>query len=337
MMAHVRTGRFSDMVRWAVLGPGRIAESVAGDFPHVVDGELVAVGSRSLERARDFADRHDIPRAYGSYPELLADPEVDAVYVATPHSWHVAHGTAVLEAGKALLMEKAFASTLAGAERLVALARERGVFAMEAMWTRFQPAIVRMRELIADGAIGEVRGVEADLGAERPFDPRDRLFSLDLGGGTILDLGVYVVSLAQMVLGDPRRVDVTGSLMSTGVDGESSYLLSYGDGRSATLRAAFYSTPGAARVFGTKGWIEVPPRFHHPDRIVLHRPGGVDAEEILAPPASRGYSLEIDEVNRCLAEGLTESPTMPLDDTLAVQAILQHAADTLGVALVDHP
>lgn len=323
------------MVRWAVLGPGRIAESVAGDFSHVADGELVAVGSRSAERARAFADRYGIPRSYGSYAELLADDEIDAVYVATPHTWHAAHGTAVLEAGKALLMEKSFTATLAGAERVVALAQQRGVFAMEAMWTRFQPAIVRVTELVADGAIGEVRGVEADLGAGRPFDPDDRLFSLDLGGGTILDLGVYVVSLAQMVLGNPTQVDVTGSLMSTGVDGESAYLLSYGDGRSATLRAAFYPSPGAARVLGTAGWIEIPPRFHHPDRIVLRRPGR-EPEEIVLPPASAGYSLEVDEVNRCLAEGLTESPTMPLADTLAVQAVLQQAADEIGVRLVDH-
>lgn len=325
------------MVRWAVLGPGRIAENVVADFVHAADGELVAVGSRSQERAEAFAGRHGIPRAYGSYSELLADDEIDAVYVATPHTWHLAHGTAVIEAGKALLMEKAFTATLAGAESLVALARERGVFAMEAMWTRFQPAIVRARALVADGAIGEVRGVEADLGAERPFDPADRLFSLDLGGGTILDLGVYVVSLAQMLLGNPTQVAVTGSLVSSGVDGESSYLLGYQDGRSATLRAAFYASPGAARIQGTQGWIDIPPRFHHPDRIVLHRAGGHEPEEILAPPASRGYSLEIDEVDRCLAAGLTESPTMPLSDTLAVQRVLQQAADEIGVPLTDHP
>ena len=324
------------MVRWAVLGPGRIAESVVADFGHVRDGELVAVGSRSAERAQAFAQRHGIPRAHGSYEALLADDEVDAVYVATPHSWHVAHGCAVLEAGKALLMEKSFTATLAGAETIVATARERGVFAMEAMWTRFQPAIVRLRELLADGAIGEVRGVVADLGAARDLDPEDRLFSLDLGGGTILDLGVYVVSLAQMVLGDPTEVHATGSLLPTGVDGEVGYLLGYGDGRSATLRTAFYQTPGAARVLGTEGWVDVPPRFHHPDRIVLHRRGH-DPEEIVAPPPGTGYSLEIDEVNRCLAEGLLESPTMPLADTLAVQAVLQQAADQVGVALHDHP
>lgn len=324
------------MVRWAVLGPGRIAERVAADFAHVADGELVAVGSRSAERAEEFAQRHGIPRSHGSYAELLADDGVDAVYVATPHSWHAVHGRQVLEAGKALLMEKAFTATLAGAESVVATARERGVFAMEAMWTRFQPAIVRMRELIADGAIGEVRGVEADLGTVREIEPEDRMFSLELGGGTILDLGVYVVSLAQMVLGNPTHVATTGSLLRTGVDGESSYLLSYGDGRSAILRASFYSTPGMARIIGTDGWIDVPPRFHHPDRILLHRPGGEDVEEILAPPSSAGYSLEVDEVNRCLADGLSESPVMPLADTLAVQGVLQQAADEIGVALRDH-
>lgn len=324
------------MVRWAVLGPGRIAERVAADFAHVADGELVAVGSRSAQRAADFAERHGIPRSYGSYEDLLADDAVDAVYVATPHSWHVVHGTQVLEAGKALLMEKSFTATLRGAEALVATARERGVFAMEAMWTRFQPAIVRLRELLADGAIGEVRGVEADLGTARELDPHDRMFSLDLGGGTVLDLGVYVVNLAHMVLGTPTSVTATGSLLPTGVDGESTYLLDYGDGRSALLRTSFYSTPGMARIIGTQGWIDIPPRFHHPDRLVLHRPGGEEHEEIVVPPVSAGYSYEIDEVNRCLADGLLESPTMPLADTLAVQAVLQTAADQIGVPLTDH-
>ena len=323
------------MVRGAVLGPGRIADKVAADFAHVDDGELVAVGSRSAERAAEFAQRPGIPRSHGSYEELLADDGVDAVYVATPHSWHAVHGRQVLEAGKALLMEKSFTATLAGAESVVATARDRGVFAMEAMWTRFQPAIVAMRELIADGAIGEVRGVEADLGVAREIDPEDRTFALDLGGGTILDLGVYLVNLAQMVLGEPDEVTVTGSLLPTGVDREAAYLLSYDDGRAATLRSSFYASPGMARVIGTTGWIDVPPRFHHPDRIVLHRPGG-EPEEILAPPASAGYSLEVDEVNRCLAAGLTESAVMPLADSLAVQAVLQQAADQIGVRLHDH-
>lgn len=320
-----------------MLGPGRIAEKVAADFEHVDGGELVAVGSRSLPRAQEFADRFGIPRAHGSYEDLLADDAVDAVYVATPHTWHLAHGTAVLDAGKALLMEKSFTATLAGAEQLVAHARERGVFAMEAMWTRFQPAVVRLRELVADGAIGQVRSVQADLGVQRTFDADDRLFSSELGGGALLDLGVYVVSFAQMLLGSPERVETAGALLpETGVDRAAALLLDHGDGRSATLQTAFHAMPGTARVIGTDGWIDVPPRFHHPDRLLLNRPGR-DVEELVLPPASAGYSLEVDEVNRCLSAGATESTVMPLDDSLAVQAVLQQAADALGVALVDHP
>lgn len=321
-------------VRWGVLGPGRIAENVLTDAArHLDGGEFVAVASRSQERADDVAARHGIARAYDSYEALLADPEVDAVYVTTPHSLHAAHGVAVLEAGKALLMEKAFTATLPGAKRVVDTARERGVFAMEAMWTRFQPAILALRERIADGAIGEVRGVQVDLGVRRPFDPADRLFALGLGGGTLLDLGVYTVSFAQMLLGDPRRVVAAGALLPTGVDGESALLLDYGDGRSASLTSSFRSpTPGTARVFGTDGWIEVPPRFHHPDRIVLH-PHGAEPETVLAPPRGVGYAHEFDEVHAALAAGRTESAVMPLADTLAVQAILQEAADQLGVAL----
>ena len=163
----------------------------------------MAVASRSQERADAFAARHGIERAHGSYAAILADPDVDVLYVATPHPQHHALALAALRAGKALLVEKSFTATTAGAAEVVDLARATGVFAMEAMWTRFQPAVVAMRELIADGAIGEVRSVQADLGVAREYDPADRLFALELGGGALLDLGVYVVSFAQMLLGTP--------------------------------------------------------------------------------------------------------------------------------------
>ncbi|MFV0253450.1 MAG: Gfo/Idh/MocA family protein [Beutenbergiaceae bacterium] len=322
------------MVRWGILGPGRIAEKVAADFDHVADGELVAVGSRSLSNAQAFAARHGIARAHGSYAELLDDQQVDAVYVATPHSWHAAHGRAVLHAGKALLMEKAFTATLAGAESVVATARESGTFAMEAMWMRFQPAVVHARELIADGVIGEVRAVQADLGVAREYRPQDRLFALELGGGATLDLGVYLVNLAHMVLGEPIGVHAVGSLLPTGVDREVAIQLEYPDGGWAQLAAAFYAMPGAARIVGTDGWIDIPPRFHHPTSLTLTRTGTAP-ESIPAPPAGAGYALEFDEVNRCLAAGLGESPVMGLSDTLAVQAILQRSSDAIGVKLIE--
>ncbi len=318
-------------VRWGVVGPGRIAEKVVADVAHVEGARFVAAASRSLPRAEDFARRHGLERAYGSYGELLADPDVDVLYVATPHAQHAAVALAALRAGKALLLEKSFTATAAGAAEVVDLARSSGTFVMEAMWTRFQPAVVRLRELVAAGAVGEVRAVQADLGVRREYDPADRLFALELGGGALLDLGVYVVSFAQMLLGDPDTVTATGSRLPTGVDGEAALLLGYADGRSATLQASLRSPmPGQARVLGTEGWVDVLPRFHHPTTIVLHR-DGAEPETTTRPQTGGGYAHELAEVTRCLREGRTESAVMPLADSLAVQRVLQQAADQLGV------
>jgi predicted dehydrogenase len=325
----------TEEIRWGVVGPGRIAEKVVEDFAVVDGARVVAVASRSLERAQDFATRHGIERAHGSYADLLADAGVDVLYVATPHPQHHAIALGALHAGKALLVEKAFTATVAGAREVVELSRETGVFAMEAMWTRFQPAVVRLRELIADGAIGEVRSVQADLGVQRDFDPTDRLFALELGGGALLDLGVYVVSWAQMLLGDPDTVTATGSRFPTGVDAEAALLLGYADGRSATLTTSLRNAlPGQARVFGTAGWIDVLPRFHHPQTIVLHRVDA-DPEEITVPQLGAGYAHELIEVTECLRAGRTESAVMPLADTLAVQDVLEQAAGQLGVAFAE--
>ena len=322
-------------IRWGIVGPGRIAEKVVQDVVHVEGARVVAVASRSLDRAEDFARRHGVERAYGSYTEVLADPDVDVLYVATPHPQHAPIALAALRAGKALLVEKAFTATLPAAQEVVDLARSTGTFVMEAMWTRFQPAVVAMRELIEDGAIGEVRSVQADLGVARDFDPDDRLFSLELGGGALLDLGVYVVSFAQHVLGTPETVQVAGSRFPTGVDAEAALLLGYPDGRTASLLTSLRNAlPGSARVFGTEGWIDVLPRFHHPQTIVLHR-AGAEPETITRPQLGGGYSHELIEVTESLRAGRTESPVMPLADTLAVQAVLQQAADALGVQHAD--
>jgi predicted dehydrogenase len=321
----------SSTVRWGIVGPGRIASLLIKDFPYVGGAEAVAVASRSAARAEAFAGEHGLARAYGSYHEIINDPDVDVLYVATPHPQHHAIALAAIAAGKAVLVEKTFTATVAGAEEVIDAARQQQVFAMEAMWTRFQPAIVAACALIDDGAIGEVRQLQADLGVDRPYNPADRLFDPAQGGGAILDLGVYVVSFAQYFLGSPSRIEVAGSLTPTGVDAEAGLLLGYEDGRAATLLISLkHHTPGAARIQGTKGWIDVPPRFHHPHRIVLSR-RGQDSETIIAPPLGAGYSHELLEVTECVRAGRTESVIMPLADTLAVQRILNEACEKLGV------
>ncbi|WP_380163855.1 Gfo/Idh/MocA family protein [Jannaschia sp. R86511] len=332
-------------VRWGVVGPGRIAAGVVRDLREqcAADGVLHAVASRSLDRARAFADEHGAAVAYGSYAELLADPDVDVVYVSTPHRQHHGIALAAVEAGKHLLVEKAFTVTHAGARQVVDAARARGVFVMEAMWTRFQPAVVRLQELLREGAVGEVRSVRADLGLRVPFDPADRLWDPAQGGGALLDLGVYPTSWLQLVLGGvPDRLDVAGVLGPNGVDAESTLLWRTADGRHGVGTCSLLSPlPGQAAVFGTEGWLEVPPRFHHPGRIVLHRTAGgrsvEHSEELVLPATGTGYSHELDEVHRCLRAGLTESATMPLDDTLAVMSVLEQALHALGVRHDEDP
>lgn len=323
------------MTRWGVLATGRIAGTVVDDLALVEGAERLAVASRDLGRAERFAAEHGVERAYGSYQELLADPDVDVVYVATPHAQHHLVTSQVLAAGKPALVEKAFTCSLAAADDLVAQARAAGLFLMEAMWTRLQPGIVRLRELVADGAIGEIRTVTADLGFVQPFEPSHRLFDPAQGGGSLLDLGVYPVSFAQMLMGSASRVQATGLLNELGTDSEAGLLLSYENGGHALLSCSLLGgTPGRASVVGTKGRVTVEPRFHHTTRIVLER-SGHDAEEVPAELYGRGYTHQMAHVAQCLADGLTESPAMPLDDTLAVMGVLDEALELLGSPHLD--
>ena len=324
-------------VRWGVVGPGRIASQVVADFPHVPGAEVVAVASRSIDRAKAFAAEFGIARTHDSYRAIVEDEGVDAIYIATPHPQHRAVTLAALRAGKAVLVEKAFTVTPAATREIAAVAAETGVFAMEAMWTRFQPAVVRLRELIADGAIGDVRAVQGELGVNAPTDPDDRFYNPAIGGGALFDLTVYPLSFAQMVLGTPDTVTATGVLDANGVDIEEAVLLGWADGRSATLFTSLRcATPGQMRVYGTDGWIDVPPRFHHPLRIVLHRTGA-EPEEITAPALGGGYSHELIEVTECVAAGRPESAVMPLADTVAVQDAMGQVADQLGMVPQEGP
>ena len=316
-------------VRWGIAGPGRMATVMAAEFAGLADNDLVAVGSRSAQRAADFAAEFGLPQAYGSYEELLAS-DVDAIYLATPHAQHTDLALAAIAAGKAVLVEKAFTTSVVDTEAIITAARAAGVLVMEAMWTRFLPAMVELRRMVADGLLGEVRTIQGDLIAPRDFDPADRLFNPDLGGGAVLDLGVYVLSFVQQLLGTPDTVQATGGLLPNGVDGEAGILLGWDDGRFASQAVSFrVAGPGRQVVAGTAGWVEVLPRFHRAETLVWHPRGG-EPERRHFPKRGAGYGHEIEHVGQCLQAGLTESPVMPLEDTLAVQRMMAAVLRELG-------
>lgn len=323
--------------RWGIAATGGMAAAFAEDLAHVPDAEIAFVGSRSAESAAAFAGRFGAGGS-GTYADLLAagrDGEVDVVYVATPHPQHRDLALAAVEGGTPLLVEKAFTATLAGALEVVEAARAARVFCMEAMWTRFQPAVVHVRELVAAGEIGDLLLVQADFCAQRDYDPTSRLFDLALGGGSVLDLGVYPISFAQHFLGRPDRVTATGTTYANGADASAVIHLAYADGRAAALATSLAAqTPGRGVIVGTRGSIELEPPFHHPSRIVVRR-NGREAETIERLPTGRGYAHQAEEVQRCLAAGLTESPVMPLADTLDVQWVLEECLDQLGVEMAE--
>ncbi|MFT3888644.1 MAG: Gfo/Idh/MocA family oxidoreductase [Arachnia sp.] len=318
-------------IRWGIVGLGAIAHGVAGDFQFVPGAELVAVASRTKEKAQQFAALYGIKRAYGSYRELIESPDVDVVYIATPHPLHRDVALAAIANGKAVLVEKAFTATSAGAQQVVEAARAKGVFAMEAMWTRFQPVVAAAREVVAWGRIGEVIAVQGDLYAPRDYEAGHRLFEKELGGGAILDLGVYVVNFAQAFLGNIRSVDCLTRLYPTGVDKAASINLGHTGGGMSSLACGFDGPgPGRMTIVGTKGWIEVEPRFHHPTTLSVHR-AGVLPRIIEARPTGGGYAHEFAEVTKRVADGSLESPTMPLQDTLEVMRVLESCLRQAGI------
>ncbi|MGV9278952.1 Gfo/Idh/MocA family protein [Streptomyces griseosporeus] len=324
----------ADTVRWGVLATGGIAAAFTADLVDLPDAEVVAVASRSEASAKTFADRFGIPRAYGDWASLAADDDVDVVYVATPHAAHRAAAGLLLEAGRNVLCEKPFTLNVRQAEELVALAREHGSFLMEAMWMYCHPLVRRLKALVDDGAIGEVRTVQADFGLAGPFPPAHRLRDPHQGGGALLDLGVYPVSFAQLLLGEPADVAARAVLSPEGVDLQTGALLSFDSGALASVHCSIVGGTGVtASVTGSHGRIDVPDGFFHPERFVLHRDGR-DPEEFTADPADgpRGtFRHEAREVMRALRAGETESPLVPLDGTLAVMRTLDAIRERVGV------
>jgi predicted dehydrogenase len=320
-----------DSVSWGILGTGGIAHEFATGLHDTPDAETLAVGSRTEDSAREFAASFGIPRHYGSYAELVSDPDVDVVYVATPHPFHAENVTLCLEAGKPVLCEKPMTVNAAQAERLIALAQDEDLFLMEGMWTRFFPLMERVRHLISSGAIGEPRLLHVDFGFRAPFDPSQRLFNPDLGGGALLDVGVYCVSLSSMIFGPPDRVTGLAHLGETGVDEQSAAILEHGDGRMSTISVAIRTaTPQEAMIAGTEGWIRIHPDWWRPDTLTLSRPGD-EVETIKAPSTGNGFPHQAAEVMRCIGSGARESDVMPLRETLSIARTMDELRHQWGL------
>ncbi|UFU03414.1 Gfo/Idh/MocA family oxidoreductase [Ruania suaedae] len=320
-------------LRWGILAAGGIAAKFATDIPAHTASSVVAVGSRSTEKAQAFADKHRIPTAYGSYAELVADPQVEAVYVASPHSGHLEHALLAIEAGKPVLIEKSLTRNAAEARELFAAAKARGVFVMEAMWARFLPHMVAMRQIIAAGEIGEVHMLTAEHGQGLDhLEDEHRLKNPDLAGGAVLDLGVYPISFAQAVLGTPDQVNAVGTLTTTGVDESEAITLRYGTRALALLSASLKgATRNAATITGTKGRIEIEPTFYAPTTLtVVPREG---EPRSITPAVGGGFEYQAAEVARCVAEGRIESGVHSWADTLAVMETMDEVRRQLGVVL----
>lgn len=312
---------------WGVLGPGNIAVRFTNDLKRLSDATLLAAGSRSLDKAEAFARRQGAVRAYGNYEELLRDRDVDAIYVATPHNFHRQHAIMALEHGKAVLCEKPMEVNAARVREMVAAARSHDQFLMEAMWTRFLPVISGVRQWIKEGRIGEIRLVAANFGFRTAWNPDSRLLNLSLAGGATLDVGVYVVSLAHMLLGAPSTVQAHAHIGQTGVDELTSMILGYPTGAMAQLSCAVRANiSDGARIYGTEGCIDVP-EFWHATKATLQVAG--EEPEVITGEA--GYHFEAAEVADCVRTGLKESPIMPLDETIAIAETLEEVRRQIGL------
>lgn len=319
-------------IRWGILGTGKIAHHFANGLKVVPDAELRAVGSRAQATADTFGDEFGVARRYGSYEELANDADLDVIYISTPHQDHKASTLLCLEAGRNVLCEKPFAINAHEAREMVEAARARRLFLMEAMWTRFRPTMVKVRELIASGAIGEPRFVSANIGWKSEFEPSFRLYNPDLGGGALLDGGVYPVSFASMILGTPSAIASVATLGKSNVDEQEAIALAHPNGAIASLGVTIQANPiSIGLILGTRGRIEVHHDWHRAEGLTWTGYGSEPQVFNYPQTVGNGYQYEAMEVGHCLREGLLESSVMPLDETLSIMETMDTLRSQWGL------
>jgi len=317
--------------KWGVIGPGKIANKFAVALPLAGGAKLEAVASRDIDRARQYAERYGAARYYDNYEELAADPAIDAIYVATPHAFHLDHVLLCLAQGKPVLCEKPLALSQRQVGRMVEAAREHKTFLMEGMWTRFLPIMEKAMELIREGQIGKIKYIRADFGFAGAFHPENRLFNLALGGGALLDIGVYPIFLCLQLMGMPGTIRASGHLASTGADESVHAFLGYEDGRSAVISATFAcQTSITAEIAGTEGMIQMPSPWYKNDNLVLVRPNE-GPRTIQVEPMINGFEYEIRELMSCVEKGLIESPAMSHSFSMNMAGVMDTIRGQVGV------
>jgi predicted dehydrogenase len=322
----------ANAVRWGILGTGKIARAFAKAMKDVPGAMLAAVASRSLDKAQAFAREFGGAAAYGSYQELADADGIDLVYVATPHPQHADNALMALRAGKGVLVEKPFAMNLREAEQVVTLARARRLFLMEAMWTRYLPAFDEVRRIIASGEIGTVRQVVADFGFTANFGPEHRAFNPELGGGALLDLGIYPLSLASALLGPVTEIRAQAAMGPTGVDVQTGFTLRHEGGGLSVCSCSFQArTPCELTVSGSRGHVRMNTMFHRATSVTVSLDDG-GTRTVDTPYLGNGYVHEVMEAQRCFKEGLLESPGMRLDETLALMGVMDEIRRQIGLA-----
>ncbi|MGZ2369255.1 Gfo/Idh/MocA family protein [Ancylomarina sp. YFZ004] len=321
--------------RWGIMGLGKIANKFASDLQLSTDAELYAVASRNLEKAKAFGENYQSQKYYHSYEEMAMDDNIDVIYIATPHSFHFENTMLCLKNNKSVLCEKPMGLDSQQVKTMINEARLRNLFLMEGLWTRFIPATEKLIELLQKKSIGDLQYLQADFGFKAEFDPESRVFNKSLGGGSLMDIGIYPIYLSLLTLGFPTHMNAVARMAQTGVDSYCSMLFGYENGTKAILESSVEAdTPTTAHIYGNKGYIKLHSRFHHSEKISLYHDDEL-TEEFDLKYHGHGYIYEIEEVNRCLRNKLIESPKLPHALSLDLITIIDQVKAKIGLTFAN--
>ena len=319
---------------WAILGCGKIARKFVADLSLLPNANLYAAASRSIDNAKEFAEELGFTKAYGSYQEMVEDPNVDIVYIATPHAKHLEHSLLCLHNKKAVLCEKAFAMNTKEVDQMIAASKSNNTFLMEAFWTIFSAKFIKVLELAKDNDLGQLRFVKSDFMFKADFDPDKRLYNIDLGAGSLLDIGIYPIFRSLMLLGKPSSIKTMANIRSTGVEDSISMLFAYENGAMAVLTSSFESScNNETELCFENGFIKF---IREPEFPILMEKNGVQEEIHIEQPKGMGYELEAIHVMECLDQGLTQSPLLPLSASRDLMEILDWVRKDAGIVFPKH-